>query len=1278
MSTIIDEPIPIEIKRKLIKPLAPQIPSVQRKIDEELKKVYRKQQKQERKLEVKRLKKERYEAKQERANIPFVRQPRRQRQVRPVIRITINPALDNNVIEITYHNTTTTNPRFIDELIRDLANKIIERYNLLGRIRIQLRGEVLLHRGIDVNDTMTWYHTNHIITINNIRNIEELLRTQINRLYQEVEEAGLEGSDWVVDHFTLINAYIMSDPIMRGSSYIDLPKVIKDKKAVLNIQNKQDNECFKWCILAHLNPIDAKKHPQRVSNYNNLNHNLNFTNIPFPVKIKDIPKFEQLNNISINVFGYDIHNNDPNIYGLYISKFNYPTLIELLYVESENINEQQEKDGHYTLIRNFNRLYCGSVGVTTGGVLICRRCMNTFYSQESYDKHNYYCINMQPRCIMPKENEIIKFKNINNKLRHPLAIYADLESLLVPLLDKFHHVVSSASFVTVGCISKFKLYRGENCMEEFVNGIKEIITEFSSKQQQFRRAIMTTEDYAKYNSSTKCWICNTEFNSTIQKLSSNGNTYYPKSKVVDHDHVTGKYIGAAHHDCNFKRKTNKFVPIAIHNLSGYDSHMIVKILNKFGDGQIKIIPKTEEEYISFSKIYQPNENDQYDRYEIRFIDSYRFLAASLDALSTNLLKEDKNKFQNLLKFTTKEEQDTIFWEERIETRSNNLIMNDKFDVEYKNIKSVEFKPRIKGIYPYEFTDSWEKFNHTEILSKEDFYDNLNQKEINNQEYEQYLRVWNLIPDCNLGKYSDLYLKTDVLALADVMENFRDIALKHYELDPIYYYTTPGYSFDACLKMTNINLDMLTDYRMLQIIEHGMRGGISSVLGDRYVNVEGKNYITNPIIPKDDPLQEWLLYVDANNLYGWAMSKKLPTGNFKWEENYSEIDSMIRNNTYDDGDIGYILNVDLVVPKTERFMNYPLAPESKSIAINQLSDYSKKLLEGQDSYTEVDKLMLDFTDKKNYTIHISNLILYHKLGCEFKINEVISFSQSNWLQIYIDLNTSLRKKAKNDFEKDFFKLMNNAMFGKTMEAIRERIDIKLANNWKQAAYYIKKPTYNKLRIFDEHLISIHMRKNKIVFNKPIYVGFCVLELSKYLMYETYYNKIQPMFKDVKLLYSDCDSFVLHITDSNIYKIMKENNELFDFSDYPKNHILYNEDNKKVLGKFKDECNGNIMTKRVTLRSKMYAHTIFNSVKEEKKAKGIKKCNVRNELNFQKYYDCLFNQQNTTHSYKQFKSVNHELYTITTVKKGLSSFDSKRYYLDNIHSVPFGYSLINNNP
>ena len=195
-------------------------------------------------------------------------------------------------------------------------------------------------------------------------------------------------------------------------------------------------------------------------------------------------------------------------------------------------------------------------------------------------------------------------------------------------------------------------------------------------------------------------------------------------------------------------------------------------------------------------------------------------------------------------------------------------------MKFNKVKKVQQKNRIKGIFPYEFVDSIEKLDYKNILTKKDFYDNLNQKSITDQEYSQYFRVWNSIPNVDIKKYMELYLKIDVLALSDVFESFRDAIMESHKLDPIYYFSAPGLSYDAMLLSTKIELELLTDYDMLLMIERGMRGGVSGVVGDRYVDVEEKNFVTNKKIKPDDLEQEWLLYVDANNIYGHSMSQKL--------------------------------------------------------------------------------------------------------------------------------------------------------------------------------------------------------------------------------------------------------------------------------------------------------------------------------------------------------------------------------------------------------------------
>ena len=608
---------------------------------------------------------------------------------------------------------------------------------------------------------------------------------------------------------------------------------------------------------------------------------------------------------------------------------------------------------------------------------------------------------------------VLKFKNFSNKFKHPIVIYADFETLLVPETEssRIHHKESSVAYCVVTSTgeSKFKLFRSENCLQEFFTAIKsEAKTFFTSEWNKFPKPKLSKEEEDKFNLATNCCICDGLFSN--EEVMKDGKKYKLKSKVRHHDHYTGENYGAAHLDCNARdggchRRLS--IPILFHNLSRYDGHIIVRALESMGDVKnIRIIPKTEEEYMSIQISVNIGNNRIID---LKFLDSYRFLSTSLDELSSNLLSEGRSKFKYLTKHVRKELYDSLFWDEETEI-AETIACEQVSDTPkgYKNITKVVKKPRIKGIYPYQFTDSFEKFNYNKVLTKDEFYDSLNKKSISDQEYEQYIKVWNnllkLNPNSNLGTYSDLYLITDVLALADVFEEFRSTSLQYYELDPVYYVTTPSLAFDAMLKKTNVKLELLTDYDMVLMVESGIRGGISGVCGDRYVNVTDKP-------------NEHLLYLDANNLYGYAMSQSLPTHGFKWgdQSTITELDKLIRSNKVSDlldKGVGCVLEVDLTVPKTKKFENYPLAPETKIIKEHQLTDYMKTLLENSgEKFQESKKLILDFTDKKNYVVDLRNLDLYYKLGCEFKINRAILYHQSPFLKTYIDFNTKMRAKSK---------------------------------------------------------------------------------------------------------------------------------------------------------------------------------------------------------------------------------------------------------------------------
>ena len=334
----------------------------------------------------------------------------------------------------------------------------------------------------------------------------------------------------------------------------------------------------------------------------------------------------------------------------------------------------------------------------------------------------------------------------------------------------------------------------------------------------------------------------------------------------------------------------------------------------------------------------------------------------------------------------------------------------------------------KGVYPYEYIDTWEKFDETSLPDEKSFYSNLTIENISDIDYRHGNNVFKKFKLNNLGEYHDLYVQSDTLLLADAFENFRKTCIKVYELDPAHFLSIPGLAWQACLKKANVKLELLTDYDMLLMVEEGIRGGICHAI-HRHAKANNK-YMKNNDKNKQS---SYIQYLDANNLYGWAISQKL--NGFKWINDVTKIDEEFIKNYNEDNDKGYILEVDVKYPKKlhDLHSDLPILPERMKI------DKCKKLV-------------CNLRNKKKYVVHIRSLkqALNHGLKLK-KVHRIIEFNQKAWLKPYIDMNTELRKIAKNDFKKDFFKLMNN---GKAMENVRKHRDIKLVTTDKKKINYFQ--------------------------------------------------------------------------------------------------------------------------------------------------------------------------------------------------------------------------------
>ena len=740
----------------------------------------------------------------------------------------------------------------------------------------------------------TPYFFSKPLTIINNTEINEALQLSKEQILNMIAKSISEGSGWTVEsvdnHYLNIVQY---QPMKGGSSYIKLPQELRHhRKGLINMKN-EDNECFRWCHIRHLNPQD--KNPQRIKKSDKEYINkLDYSGIEFPVTIKQYNKIEKQNEININVFGYE----NKNPYPIHVSKEQYENHMELLLIT-------EDKNKHYVLIKDFNRFMYNQTKHKESKHF-CMHCLQCFSSEEILINHKDNCItvNGTQAVKMPnKDNNIttfisnfLNFHNFHKQQPVPFVIYADFEAITEkisgcqPNNNKSHteayqkHTDCGYGYKLVCCYDDksskpTKTYRGEKAVYKFMEAMLDEV-KYCKKivKKEFNKPLrITKEDEEKFQKAEECHICDKKY--TDKDI-----------RVRDHCHITGKYRGSSHQECNLKLRVNPEevkILVIFHNLRGYDSHFIMQEIGAIVKKHAYTNKKGEKCQMNINAI--PNNMEKYMAFmlgnHLTFIDSFQFMSSGLEKLVSNLPRK-------LFKYTSQ------------------VFEGDEFDLMVK-----------KGVYPYDYMDSFEKFKE-QLPSKEDFYSILNDKNIEDKDYQHAQNVWNTFNLKNMGEYHDLYLTSDILLLADVFENFRKTCLKYYKPDPCHYFTSPGLSWDAMLKMTNIKLELMTDIDMFQFIEKGLRGGISYI-ANRYGKANNK-YMKEY---DEKAPSKYIMYLDANNLYGWAMSQYLPTGGFRWmtEKQINKIDLAKYK---EDSKKGLILEVDLEYPEELHDMHndYPLAPE----------------------------------------------------------------------------------------------------------------------------------------------------------------------------------------------------------------------------------------------------------------------------------------------------------------------------------------------------------------
>ena len=755
----------------------------------------------------------------------------------------------------------------------------------------------------------------------------------------------------------------------------------------------------------------------------------------------------------------------------------------------------------------------------------------------------------------------------------------------------------------------FKHYFGLGCIKRFAIDLLEIETENNFKHNE--KMIFTEEDKLYHETNNTCHICS--------KTCIN--------KVKDHCHETGKYRGPACKICNLRYKQQNFIPVIFHNGSGYDFNLLYSELFKQNNDKRKVdnIPLAAGKSKMFSIGC------------LKFLYSYNFLAMPLDQMAK------------------------IYG-----CKTKTLYPYEYFGLELYSSKAT-YQEAIGNLKIEDFKSSL----HNKLRTQEEVYN------FNNEDSHK------------TGKDLTIeYLQNDVEILDYCTNEYVKLSMKEFKLNPLHYVSLPGYSFDCWLMSSGVTLDALQDKQMLDDFVGAKRGGIFGIMGDRYINISNTNSNANirdktntntntstntNTNTNDKIINRNIWYIDANNLYGFAMMQNLHNKDFEFTTT-TTLDprtDFVRGkpsgfldvilNAPDDSDHGYyiVCDIDYTNECKERTEQLALKPNKRKINDNELgylrSSFTDQERDGVKARSE--KLILDHNNKTEYMVHYRMLKFYVKMGVKVtKKHRVIKFKQDYICSDYIQNNTNKRATAKTEAEKDVMKLMNNSLYGRMCMNPLHFFQSKFLHDEEKIMKSVSKPTFKNITRYRDYS-QIEYIKKKIEYDSPVYVGVTILELSKLHMYDVFFNILQPSLKDLTLHYMNTDCFVLSYSEGKV------SDEPMDLS----NLEVPIKTKNKVPGKFKHELGSRIIEEFIALSPKTYS---FKNYPKNAKEKGIKKHNNARHID---YYDALTNNTQRTVDECRKQKVGDNMTTTKTSKISLNTFDDKRFYVNNIKSYPHDENL-----
>ena len=1159
----------------------------------------------------------------------------------------------------------------------------------VGSLKVEVN--VLFHQPPPKNEFFYHLFPSHGFTDvpPNTRSVLNFYNTAIAEITKDIEEFNKHGSGSVFINVESIYVTFVGYPTKspKGAGWVfRIPYKMRGLFDVV----APPNECIKWSYIASRWSSTKKYNRERFPHWQQFEKQVNFEGVPFPtpdesweVIDKQNPETQLVVWLAVGPWDqFDAEKSQLKI----VRQYPYgpmPLRPREQYVHTVKVESPDKSTAHYLAVSDIALV----LPRTTDGHKrhLCRHCWRVTTPLNpggirQMAVHERSCTGNNSEVNLPiagTPDALLQFHPAGKLAREPEVAYGDFEAHLVSngFLEKFaltektlqgmttRHVLSGGRYVIIGADkkvlynreAKFKptgpdahsvLEDGKRLGREFLQQVIDDCKKIKALRKESSKMELTEKEQADFDEATHCHICKEAFAEH-------------DVKVRDHDHTKPpgqNYRGAAHNSCNLNYTCNGPIPMFMHNSKNYDSHFLMQALVGLGE-RPAIIPANQERYMSMTlgKL-------------VTFRDSCLHLPAALDKLVKDL--KDSNYGFPITR--------DIFKGRYSEDIIDELINKGSFLYNYWDHPDK----RNVGFPPWEF---WKK----EGRSKKD--------------YERGLKMYIAVGCKNLGDYHDIYLEPDVYLLADVFEFHRDVMINTTGLDPAHYITLPSHGKDMWLRHCQLEgqkpIELLTKGQedILLKLETMKRGG--------YCGVHDKYFVpNNPGVPNFDPTKPttWGFFGDVTNLYGAAQTYPLPCGNFHWDpRDWTNTEEFVKwiKTVPPDAKEGYFPDVSGYFPDNchDRLRHLPPLMLNRLVDISELPPWQQK----QNPNLSCEKLVADLLPKIDYMLDYRMLQFAMELGFVVtEVHAVLAFEQDYVCRSFVEEMAKKRREATTDAERDKYKAYVVSNAGKFLEDVRKRTectltftddDIEKKRRWRNLDHAVP---------FSDDCVAMFMTPREPRIRQPIAMGVAIYELSKLIMLNLFYKVLQPLFgvDNIALMYMDTDSLMLKITCPDLEAKLEQVKEHFDFSEVKEGSFLEglrDPTNHKVLGTLKDETAGVLITKVVALAPKLYAYATTHELKEgkgtvKKKSKGVPRDVVEKDINIDQYEEVLFTQKKLKVSdikaqnrekrgeddYRDklptsFRSVEHEIYTVEQDKIALSPVDTKRYWVNETESLPFGH-------